>query len=310
MDNQPLKKRSFLDTLLLSPEEARLRSGWRLLVQSAIMLTLGICLSVLLLSALLVLDPLLLATLTDLKPEYLLLGMVAETFAVTVSVFLARRFLDRRSIESLGLKLSIQTLFDVLMGILITFLQMGLIYLLMSSLGWLTFHGFAWQFDPISLVIRNTLLFVIIFVLVAWNEELLSRGYHLQTIASGTSLFWGVMISSAVFGLLHLGNPGANWTSTLGIFLAGIFFAFGYLRTRQLWLPMGMHLGWNFFEGVGFGFPVSGLDIYPLTRIQVHGPELWTGGAFGPEAGLIILPALLLGVLLIHLFTTKRGTPS
>ena len=310
IDNQPLTKRPFLATLFLSPDEARLRAGWRLFVQSAILLTLGICLSVLLLTVLLVLDPSLLAILTNLKPEYMLLGMVAETFAVTVSVFLARRFLDKRSIESLGLKLSIQTLWDILSGIFITLVQMGLIYLLMSQLGWITFLGFAWQFDPIGLVLKNTLLFIVIFMLVAWNEELLSRGYHLQTIASGTNMFWGVMISSVVFGLLHLGNPGANWASTLGIFVAGLFFAFGYLRTHQLWLPMGMHLGWNFFEGVGFGFPVSGLDIYPLMRIQVHGPELWTGGAFGPEAGLIILPALLLGVLLIHLYTTKRTAPS
>src|SRR5215216_2031171 len=310
IENQPLTNRSFLKNMFLSPDEPRLRAGWRLVWQTAIMLTLGICLSVLLLTALLVLDPSLLATFTDLKPEYMLLGMVAETFAVTVSVFLARRFLDKRSIESLGLKLSIQTLFDILMGIFITFLQMGLIYFLMSQLGWITFQGFAWQFDPFSLVLKNTLLFIVIFILVAWNEELLSRGYHLQTIASGTNIFWGVMISSAVFGLLHLGNPGANWTSTLGIFLAGIFFAFGYLRTKQLWLPMGMHLGWNFFEGVGFGFPVSGLDIYPLTRIQVHGPELWTGGPFGPEAGLIILPSLLLGVLLIHLYGRNRAVSS
>ncbi|HSJ89090.1 MAG TPA: type II CAAX endopeptidase family protein [Anaerolineales bacterium] len=310
IENQPLTNRSFLKNMFLYPDEPRLRAGWRLVLQTAIMLTLGICLSVLFLTALLVLDPSLLATFTDLKPEYMLLGMVAETFAVTVSVFLARRFLDKRSIESLGLQLSIQTLFDILMGIFITFLQMGLIYFLMSQLGWITFQGFAWQFDPLSLVLRNTLLFIVIFILVAWNEELLSRGYHLQTIASGTNIFWGVMISSAVFGLLHLGNPGANWTSTLGIFLAGIFFAFGYLRTKQLWLPMGMHLGWNFFEGVGFGFPVSGLDIYPLTRIQVHGPELWTGGPFGPEAGLIILPALLLGVLLIHLYVRNRTVSS
>jgi hypothetical protein len=71
---------------------------------------------------------------------------------------------------------------------------------------------------------------------------------------------------------------------------------------------MGMHLGWNFFAGVGFGSPVSGLNIYPLTRIQVHGPELWTGGVFGPEAGLIVLPSLFLGAMLIHLYTLKRRT--
>jgi uncharacterized protein len=57
---------------------------------------------------------------------------------------------------------------------------------------------------------------------------------------------------------------------------------------------------------VVFGFPVSGLNIYRLTRIQVQGPDLWTGGAFGPEAGLVILPALLVGAGLIFLYTRHR----
>lgn len=303
---RPSQDRSFPYNILLSPDENRPRAGWRFLIQGSILLFLGMCLSVVLITALVIYDPSLIASLTAIPPEYMLVGGIAETIAVTASVFLARRFLDKRSIESLGLTLSIQTLFDILIGIVITFLQMGIIYFLMYGLGWITFEGFAWQFDPIPLVLKNTLLFLAIFMLVAWNEELLSRGYHLQTIASGLNLFWGVMISSAIFGLLHLGNPGATGISTLGIFLAGVFFAYAYIRTRQLWLCMGMHLGWNFFEGVGFGFPVSGLDIYPLTRIQVHGPELWTGGAFGPEAGLVVLPALALGVVLIFLYTLKR----
>ena len=227
--------------------------------------------------------------------------------SITISVFLARRYLDKLPIESLGLKLNTQALFDLLTGIGITFAQMGLIFLLMRGLNWLTFNGFAWEFDPIGVVVKNTLLFFIIFTMVGWNEELLSRGYHLQTITSGLNLFWGVIISSAVFGLLHLANPGASWVSTTGIFFAGIFLAYGYIRTKQLWLPIGLHIGWNFCEGVVFGFPVSGLDIYALTRIEVTGPEIWTGGAFGPEAGLIVLPALLVGALLIYLYTAKRN---
>lgn len=303
---QPSPNRSFLNNLFLSPDEPRLRAGWRFLLQSLLLLFIGGCLSVLLISVLLVFDPSLLTSFVSIEPEYMLLAVVAETIAVTLSVFLARRFLDKRSFESLGLKLSTHSFFDILIGILITLLQMGLIYLLMSWLGWITFEGFAWEFDPIGLVLKNTLLFLLIFVFIGWSEELLSRGYHLQTIASGLNLFWGVIISSAIFGILHLGNPNATWISAAGIFFAGLLFAYGYIRTKQLWLPIGMHLGWNFFEGVVFGFPVSGLDIYPLTRIQVHGPELWTGGAFGPEAGLIILPALILGTALIHFYTRRQ----
>lgn len=305
---QPKRDRSPLDKLFLSPDEPRLRAGWRLALQSLLLLLLGGCISVPLFSLLFFFDPTLLASFPNIRPEYLLLAVIAETFAVTLSVFLARRFLDKRSIESLGLTLNIQSLFDVLAGIAITLLQMGLIYMLMSQLGWITFEGFAWEVDPVGIVIKNTLLFSATFILVGWTEELLSRGYHLQTIASGTNLLWGVLLSSGAFSLLHIFNSGANWASVTGIFLAGVFFAYAYIRTKQLWLPIGMHIGWNFFEGVVFGFPVSGLDTYALTRITVQGPEIWTGGVFGPEAGLIVLPALVLGAILIYLYTVRRTT--
>lgn len=293
---QSAPKRSFLSRVLLSPDEPRLRAGWRLLLQTILLFILAIIIGIV-------------AGFLGLSGGAVsVFDQIFNFILITGSVYIARRWLDKRSFESLGLKLSRQSLVDILAGIGITFLQMGFIYVLMLVLGWLTFEGFAWEFDPMATVIQNTLLFFVAFIFVAWNEELLSRGYHLQTIASGLNLFWGVTISSAVFGLLHLGNPNATWISAAGIFFAGVFLAYGYIRTRQLWLPIGLHLGWNFFEGVGFGFPVSGLDIYPLTRIRVHGPELWTGGAFGPEAGLIVLPSLLLGAALIYIYTIKRNS--
>ena len=306
-ETQSQQERSLPEQIFLSPDEPRLRSGWRLLVQTIILLVLSVCFSIPLVVILVILDPSFIYSIPQIKPEAMLFAALAEFFVITLSVFLAVRFIDKRSIESLGLKLNLQALFDILAGIGIAFAQMGFIYLLMLGLGWLTFEGFAWEFDPLNVVIINVFLFFVIFIFVGWNEELLSRGYHLQTIASGLNLTWGIMISSAVFGLLHLGNPGATWVSITGIFLAGIFLAYGYVRTKQLWLPIGLHIGWNFCEGVVFGFPVSGLDIYALTRIEVTGPEIWTGGAFGPEAGLIVLPSLIVGGILIYLYSANRN---
>jgi membrane protease YdiL (CAAX protease family) len=296
-----------LNQIFFTPDGSRLRAGWRLAIQSFSLLGFGLCIGVPLVLILFLLDPSIINFPIQLKAGHFLLITIGETLVITTSVFLARKFLDKQSIESLGLTLNLQALFDVLAGIGIAFLQMGLIFIVMLGLSWLTFEGFAWEFDPISVVITSILFFFLGFILVGWNEELLSRGYHLQTIASGLNLFWGVVISSAVFGLLHLGNPNATWVSAAGIFFAGVYLAYGYIRTQQLWLPIGLHIGWNFFEGVVFGFPVSGLDIYALTRITIHGPELWTGGAFGPEAGLIVLPSLILGALLIYLYT--RSSP-
>ncbi|MEO5887836.1 MAG: type II CAAX endopeptidase family protein [Anaerolineales bacterium] len=300
-ENTPARERSILANIFVSPDEPRLRAGWRLLIQTIMFILFGVIISIV--AVLLGFD-------FGNVQAATIFEQVLNIVAVTGSVYVARRWLDKKSFESLGLKLDQRALVDVLAGIGIAFVQMGFIYILMLGFKWLTFEGFAWEFDPINEVIVGVLTFFVIFIFVGWNEELLSRGYHLQTIASGINLFWGVIISSAIFGLLHLGNPNATWVSAAGIFLAGIYLAYGYVRTRQLWLPIGLHIGWNFCEGVVFGFPVSGLDIYALTRIQVTGPEIWTGGAFGPEAGLIVLPSLLLGAGLIYLFTRNRDIKS
>ena len=289
---------NILTRIFLSPDEARLRAGWRLLLQT---LLIGI-INFLLGGVVGILG------FPELSGKWgLLFRQILELIRYASSIYIARRWLDKRSFESLGLKIGRQALFDVLAGIGIIFVQMGLIYGVMSSLGWVTFEGFAWKYDALGTVLTNVSVYFVIFLLVGWNEELLSRGYHLQTIASGFNLFWAVILSSAFFGLLHLDNPNATWVSTVGIFFAGVYQSYAYIRTKQLWLPIGLHIGWNFCEGVVFGFPVSGLDIYALSRIQVAGPVLWTGGAFGPEAGLILLPSLIVGSMLIYWFTRNRN---
>jgi len=106
-----------------------------------------------------------------------------------------------------------------------------------------------------------------------------------------------------------LSNPHASWVAAVGILFAGLFLALGYLRTGQLWLSIGLHIGLELFEGSSSASRVSGTASYPLLRIQVSGPPLWTGAAFGPEAGLIVMPAILFGALLILLYS-RRHSPS
>jgi len=290
------QERPILASVFISPDELRLRAGWRLLPQVILYIFFSILFS---------------EVSTALGHESSVSSILDRAFdfvAVTGSVYIMRRWLDKRSFESLGAKINRQTLVDILTGIGVTFVMMASIFTVLLGLGWLTFAGFAWQFDPLNTVLSSVATFVVVFIFVGWNEELFSRGYQLQTIASGLNLFWGSVLSASVFAVIHFRNPHSTWVSTAGIFFAGILFAYAYLRTKQLWLPIGLHIGWNFFEGVVFGFPVSGLEIYPLTRIHVTGPELWTGGAFGPEAGLIILPSIALAGLLIYWFTRNRVT--
>jgi len=291
-----LRKRPILTRIFISPEERRLRAGWRLLIQTLLWLVLMFGLVILFgfFSG-------------RFFSNGLLVSVIASLFSVTISVFLARKFLDRRSIQSLGLKTDLRALWDLLVGIGIAAAMMSFIYALEWAFGWLSFEGFAWQTQSMDAVLIGTLEMLLIFILVGWEEELLSRGYHMQNLASGINLTWGVILSSLIFALMHLGNPNVSVMAVLGLIAAGFFLAFGYLRTRQLWLPIGLHIGWNFFEGTVFGFQVSGLDIYRLVEQTVQGPQIFTGGEFGPEAGLILIPGLALGVVLIHVYSRIRN---
>ncbi len=289
-----------LEQILLSPDENRLRAGWRLLAH----LLLTILLAILIGSAtgfvLVALDR------TELFSN-LLINQGIFLLSVTLSVILARRFIDRRSFVSLGLAWNRQAVADLAAGMVISALMMSFVFLVLWSFGWLQLGPPAWQEQPPAQVWSTVAVMFFVFVLVGWNEELLARGYWLQNMEAGLTPFWGALLSSILFALLHLGNPNLSAAGLAGLLLAGLFLAWTYLRTRLLWLAIGWHTGWNFFENTVFGFPVSGSDTPGLLNPMVSGPELITGGAFGPEAGLILIPTLLLGTGLIYAYTRRRA---
>lgn len=286
--------------LFYSPTENRLRTGWRLLVHLALLVVLYFAVAILLapLQAVFAVDD----SFTGLFLHNTLIALIA----VTASIYLARRWLDKRTFTNLGLTWNRRAVGDLLAGVAIAGLLMLMIYLAEAALGWLRFDAFAWQSESPETVFANLLLYLAIYIAVGWQEELLCRGYWLQNLSAGLGKGWGVLASSSVFALLHASNPNASPVAVFLLVASGLFLAFGYLRTRQLWLPVGLHLGWNFCEGPVFGFPVSGTSSFTLLRQAPTGPELFTGGAFGPEAGLIVLPALLVGSALIYWYTRKN----
>ena len=290
-------RRSWLQNLFISPDEPRLRAAWRLLGQLLLLV-----LSIAILGG--VTNWL---TLDDISyGGFPLLTALITCAAITFSILITRRYLDRRSFSSLGLIWTRQAVYDLLFGAALTGLMIGLIYLLEWTAGWLTVESLAWQSESWGNLAGSILIMVVLFGLMGWQEELLSRGYWLQNLRAGLNLSLGVLLSSAMFALAHWFNPNLSWQAFLGLFLSGLFLAYGYLRTRQLWLPIGLHLGWNFFEGIVFGYPVSGQYFYQVIRQTVSGPDIITGGAFGPEGGLILLPALLLGTVGIYYYTKNR----
>lgn len=155
-------------------------------------------------------------------------------------------------------------------------------------------------FVPLALTLGSTLL---IFTFGAIAEEVLFRGYMLQTLTRA-KIFWvGTILTSFLFASAHNANPGANvftWTNT---FLAGIWLAVAYYKTRNLWFPFGVHFAWNWVQGAFLGINVSGLSDLasaPLLRVTETGNSFVSGGDYGVEGGISCTIALIVSTALIY----------
>lgn len=275
--------------LFWNVEERRLRSGWRLIFHLMMVMVGTLLLA------------LVLVPVGGLEPS----DTFAAAIGITVATWVAARLLDRRPLADFGLRIDGAWWTDLGFGLLLGVVLQGSIFALEYALGWVTVTDTLVSNGAggLAVGIGGALL---TFVLVGFYEELLSRGYHLTNLAEGFNvpilgptgavmLAW--IVSSAAFGLAHAGNPNATWVSTTNISLAGILLGVGYVLTRSLAIPIGLHISWNFAQGNIFGFPVSGTDAgATIIEIEQGGPALWTGGAFGPEAGLLGLVGMGVGI--------------
>jgi len=145
-----------------------------------------------------------------------------------------------------------------------------------------------------------TALFVTLQIFCgASGEELLFHGFAFQSLMAGLGPFAAILPVGVIFGLLHMGNPDASWLSTANTVGFGIVFGYAVYRTRRLWLPIGMHFGWNIAMPF-FGVKISGITMR-VTGYEMSwnaGP-LWSGGAYGPEGSLLTSVVLLLMLLFV-----------
>jgi uncharacterized protein len=138
-------------------------------------------------------------------------------------------------------------------------------------------------------------------LLTAVNEEIFFRGLLFRVCQKALGVWSALALTSILFGAAHAFNHGATVGSSVAIALeAGILLGAAYALTGRLWLPIGLHLGWNFTEGSIFGTSVSGLGVKrSLITGSLQGRNLLTGGAFGPEASIVAVAVSLAASLFL-----------
>jgi membrane protease YdiL (CAAX protease family) len=226
-------------------------------------------------------------------------GATIMAIAATVAGAIAIRMLDRRSPGALGIAITRSTPRELGVGLAIGVAAIGLAAAVLVATGALRYGP--QPGDGVGWLGAAAATFALLAV-PAFAEEVTFRGYPFQVLVQRLGAVPATLASSMLFAAAHAGNPNVGGIALVNIFLAGLLLSAAYLRTRSLWFATAVHLGWNWGMASPFDLPVSGLELTdtPLYEPVTTGAAWATGGAFGPEGGVIgtvAFAAALLAVL-------------
>ncbi len=225
--------------------------------------------------------------------EFVFLSSVAFSTLIMMRVFEKSRFIE------IGLKINSKTAYEIFIGLIIGFVMITAVVVPNAIL---RYYKYDFTLNQIFPEIFKVTLF---FLLVAFAEEILFRGYPFQRLIDGTNSLIATLIFSLLFSLAHFQNPNINSIALLNIFLAGVWLCSAYVKTRSLWLPISLHFSWNFFQGYLFSLPVSGINIFETVfDVEITSKNLISGGEFGPEGSIIT--SIVLVIATIFILKNKR----
>ncbi|WJY27290.1 CPBP family intramembrane glutamic endopeptidase [Sporosarcina trichiuri] len=225
-------------------------------------------------------------------------GAVVGSIVVT---YIFWRFVNKGSLRSLGFRWSFA---DFAYGLFLGAASITVIFLLLLATGNVSMVN-SFSAPAFS---AYTVAFLVMYILVGLSEEMFFRGYVMSTMLSRGNPKWAVyLVSAVVFSLAHGLNPNVSWLGLLNIVFVGVLFAYMFLETDNLWLPIGYHMTWNYFQGNVFGFAVSGTTPNGIYNVSIEGGNAWlTGGAFGLEGGLAATLLILIGFAATWVYGRKK----
>jgi len=233
------------------------------------------------------------------KPLINLYGMFAQCLSVVLTVLFCLK-LENKSWKSVGIIRINNQWKNLFMGLLLG----------ASSILCITLILVATNQISLSLVkinsnlLMNTGIYLLGFIFVAINEELFFRGYVVSTLLQTRSYPVAYIASSIFFGLVHTSNPNIHIFGIINIVFIGLLFAYMFIQTKSLWMPMGYHLTWNFFQGNIIGYNVSGTNGSGFFHIKSE-DNFWTGGSFGVEASIWTTVIIIVGFFVTKVYTSR-----
>jgi uncharacterized protein len=226
---------------------------------------------------------------------YLVDAVATNLLTAAVANWLTLRIFEARTLPDAGLWWGRASSSNLLLGVAGGVGAASAVLLLP-----LIFRGAHFVATPDRPAVGSLIFVLILLACGVIGEELLFRGYGFQVLLAGVGPYATIIPLGVLFAAAHAMNPNASWVGLINTGAFGILFGCAYLRSRDLWLPIGLHMGWNFTLPL-FGVHLSGLNI-KVTGYEMSwtaGP-LWSGGEYGPEASILTSAVVL--VLFVYLW--------
>jgi len=215
------------------------------------------------------------------------LMLIQYVFIITsfvLAAYIVLKWIDKRPFSIIGMNIFKGWLKELSIGLGLGFGLLTLLFLVFWITGLVEVTAGAMN----SAVAISMLIFLLLFIFVGFFEELMMRGYLFQVLIEGSNKWIAMILLSLVFSIIHMFNPNFSASGALNIFLAGMLLSIAYLKTLSLWMPIGIHIAWNWTQGPLWGMNVSGMEIKDSFLVSLpQGPELLSGGEFGAEGSLI-----------------------
>lgn len=240
-------------------------------------------------------------------PASTILQFLVALAAALAAAWVLHALVERRAAATPGFPLTRRAPLDLAGGLLAGVAAMAAVVAVFAFVG---AYGWAGAGGTVAGWLTVAALGLAAFAIPAAAEEAVFRGYLLRSLGEAGGAVAAVLITSALFAVVHGGNPAVGPVAFANLFLAGVLLAVAVLRTGTLWLATGVHLGWNWVTDVPLDLPVSGIDAFdtPLYDAVPAAPAWLSGGAFGPEGGLVGTAGALAALGLV-LWLTRAGAP-
>lgn len=283
-----------------------LRSGWKIVLTIILMFALMNVLSILIGIILgIIATNGILTELSDIESSslYFSVSIILQNIALILSSIIMWKSFDKKEAKLMGIINIKEGYKELGIGLFLggmTITIVGIVLLLLGEVRLV--NSLSKPNISYELVIG-----LIAFIAVGFGEEIFGRAYCMSVLKQTRNKYIVLGISAVVFAAMHLGNNGINFLALINLFLVGILFGYMFMKSGNVWMPIGFHITWNYFQGYILGFQVSGNEVNGIYQLQNSVNSYINGGTFGPEGGIIVTLILIITFFIVGVLYKNRS---